>query len=91
MSRTIARGFVRYTARFEPLAQFVMAHAATGTSAAGSTDVFDRARAFIDHRVDIAASSGVTHADDHRLKLIMHFKTGFVKASKCVHKRSELL
>jgi hypothetical protein len=80
--RAITGGGVR-TSRAEALAQLVVAHAATGSGAAALADLFDRARTFVDHRVDIAVTSRVTHTDDHRLKLIMHFKTGFVKRVFC--------
>jgi len=62
----------------EALAQLVQARTAARSSAAAPTDLFDRARAVVDDRVDIAIRRRVTGANDH-LKLIMHFKKQFVK------------
>src|SRR6185437_7437000 len=76
---TIAPAPVR-TARLEPLAQLPDARPATGPRPTAPADLFHRARAIVDVRIDVAVGGREAQADDHGvLKLIMLFKTDFVK------------
>jgi hypothetical protein len=67
--RAITRDAVRSPSRAQSLAQVVVAHAAAGSSAAALADLLDGTRTLVDHRVDIAVTSWVTHADDHRVEI----------------------
>jgi hypothetical protein len=78
--RTITAAGVRALGG-QALAQLADAGSTASTRAAPTTDLFHRARSIIDDRVDVAVRGGVAEAYEH-LKLIMLFKTGFVKGKK---------
>ena len=75
--RAITRRAVRTTTGAQALAQLVVAHTAARSSAAALADLFDRARTLVDHRVDVAVASWVTHADDHRVEFDNAFQNRF--------------
>jgi len=52
--------------RVKPIPKLLDARAAAGSSSALAPDLGDRARTFVDDRVDIAVRGRVTQADEHR-------------------------
>src|SRR5687767_11187225 len=62
---TIATAAIRALGE-QAIAQLLDTGAAAGSGTATLADLFDRACAVVDDRVDIAIRSGMAHADDHR-------------------------
>jgi hypothetical protein len=52
--------------RVKPISKLLDAGAAAGAGSALAPDLGDRARPFVDDRIDVAVRGRVTQADEHR-------------------------